>query len=97
MTSSIETSDTWPFDGALASQSFTRGWKEGWLEGWLEGWREACSEDILIVLEARNLDVTDAERERIAGCTNLEQLKTWLRRAVTAEKTSDTFDGSRPD
>ena len=43
------------------------------------------------MLEARGLDVTDADRERITGCTDLRQLKKWLRRAVTAEKTSDLF------
>ena len=43
------------------------------------------------MLEARGLDVTDADSERITGCTDLRQLKKWLRRAVTAEKTSDLF------
>jgi hypothetical protein len=44
------------------------------------------------VLEARELDVNDAERARIVTCTNRRQLKTRLSRAVTAEKTSDLFD-----
>ena len=44
-----------------------------------------------LVLEARGLDVTEAERERITACTDLRQLKKWIRRAVTAEKTSDLF------
>jgi hypothetical protein len=44
------------------------------------------------VFEARNLHVTDAERERIAGCTDLRQLKVWVRRAVTVEEASDLFD-----
>ena len=44
------------------------------------------------MLEARDVDVNDAERTWIVACTNRKHLKTWLRRAVTAEKTSDLFD-----
>jgi hypothetical protein len=49
------------------------------------------AEAILTVLKARNLDVNDEERARIVTCTNLRQLKIWVRRAVRAEKTSDLF------
>lgn len=91
MTSSSETSETWPFDSPFASQSFARGKKEGWREGWIEGWVESYVEDILIVLEARDLNVNDAERACIVTCNNPTQLKTWLRRAVTVERTSDLF------
>jgi hypothetical protein len=44
------------------------------------------------LLDAGILNVTDAERARIATCTNPNQLKTWLKRAVTVEKASGTFD-----
>jgi hypothetical protein len=80
----LMTSDTWPVYSPFAKEHFGRGKKEGKAEGRVDG--------ILTVLEARCLDVTDAERERIAGCTDLKQLKTWLRRAVIVEKTSDLFD-----
>ena len=73
-------SDTWPVYSPFAKETFGRGRTVG------------KAEDILAVLDARNLDVTDAERERIAGCTDLRQLATWIRRAVTVEKTSDLFD-----
>jgi hypothetical protein len=79
----LMTSDTWPVVSPLAKQHFGRGKKEGKAEG------EA--ESILTVLEARGLDVTDADRERITACTDLRQLKKWLTRAVTAENTSDLF------
>jgi hypothetical protein len=79
----LMTSDTWPVYSPFAKEHFGRGKKEGKAEG------EA--ESILLVLEARGLDVTDAERERITACTDLRQLKKWIRRAVTAEKTSDLF------
>jgi hypothetical protein len=69
-------SETWPVYSPFAKETFGRG----------------KAEAILDVLDARNLDVTDAERERIAGCTDQRQIKTWIRRAVTVEKTSDLFD-----
>ncbi|GAA1266487.1 hypothetical protein GCM10009677_18400 [Sphaerisporangium rubeum] len=45
---------------------------------------EGCAESVLVVLEGRGLTVTDAERERIIGCTDTDQLRQWLLRAVTA-------------
>jgi hypothetical protein len=79
----LMTSDTWPVYSPFAKEHFGRGKKEGKAEG------EADA--ILLVLEARGLDVTDAERERISGCTDLRQLRKWIRRAVTAERTGDLF------
>ena len=75
MTSSTEAWDTWPVYSPFARAHYSRGQAEA----------------ILIVLKARKLDVNDAERARIVTCTNLNHLKTWVRRAVRAEKTSDLF------
>jgi hypothetical protein len=75
----LMTSSTWPVYSPIAKEHFGRGQREG----------EADA--ILLVLEARGLDVTDADRERITGCTDLRQLKKWVRRAATAEKTGDLF------
>ena len=75
----LMTSDTWPVYSPFAKEHFGRGKQEGEAEA------------ILLVLEARGLEVTDAERARISGCANLRQLKKWVTRAVTAEKTSDLF------
>jgi len=88
----LMTSDTWPVYTPFAKEHFGRGKKEGRIEGRTEGKAEGKTEDILLVLTARNLDVSDTERERITGCTDLKQLKKWITRAVTVEKTSDLFD-----
>jgi hypothetical protein len=40
-------------------------------------------EAVLTVLEARGVPVPEAVREEILACTDLDQLNTWLRRAVT--------------
>jgi hypothetical protein len=84
----LMTSDTWPVYTPFAKEHFGRGKKEGRKEGRKEGEADA----ILLVLETRGLDVSDAERERITNCTDLKQLKKWITRAVAAEKTSDLFE-----
>lgn len=48
---------------------------------------------LLIVLDARGIEVPAEVRERIAGCADPAQVKTWIRRAVTAEGAHDLFDG----
>jgi hypothetical protein len=83
----LMTSDTWPVYSPIAKEHFGKGKREGKKEGR----REGRAEDVLLVLQARGLGVTDAERERITGCTDLRQLKKWVTRAVTAEKTADLF------
>ncbi len=47
---------------------------------------------VLMVLDARDIDVPDDARERITGCADLDQLETWVRRAVTATTVSDLFE-----
>jgi hypothetical protein len=87
----LMTSDTWPVYSPFAKEHFGRGKREGKKEGKKEGKAEGEADAILLVLEARNLDITEAERERITGCADLKQLNAWVRRAATAEKASDLF------
>jgi hypothetical protein len=47
---------------------------------------------VLDVLDARSLAVTDAQRERILGCKDLETLTRWHRRAVTVSSTDALFE-----
>jgi hypothetical protein len=78
---------TWPVYSPFAKEHFGRGKKEGRKEGKAEG----KAEDILDFLQARGLDVSEAERARIASCTDLRMLKKWVKRAATVQKTSDLF------
>jgi hypothetical protein len=48
--------------------------------------------DVLAVLEARGLTVSDAQRERILGNKELETLAGWLRRAATVSATDALFE-----
>lgn len=56
-----------------------------------EGHIESRAEDILLVLTERGLDIPEAARERITTCTDLDTLRTWLTRAVTADTAEDLF------
>jgi hypothetical protein len=65
-----------------------QGRREGEVTGEVKGEVDA----LLTVLAARSIEVPDEARDRITGCTDLDQLRTWLSRAATAESISDLFD-----
>jgi hypothetical protein len=78
----------WPVHSPFAREHFGRGKAEGLAEGKAEGEAEA----VLLVLQARGLDITADDRRRITGCADLAQLKTWVARAATVQSTSELFD-----
>jgi hypothetical protein len=47
---------------------------------------------VLAILDTRGVKVPDETRARIASCTDLDQLDTWVRRAATANKIQDLDD-----
>jgi hypothetical protein len=57
-------------------------------QGREEGERAALFE----VFDARGLKVEEGERHRIQACTDLSQLKRWLRRAVSVQATHELFE-----
>ena len=50
---------------------------------------EGEADAVLQVLAARGISVPDEVRNTIAGCTDLDQLKVWVRQAATADKVED--------
>jgi len=56
-----------------------------------EGRAQRGAEDIVLVLEARGLDVSDEVRERVTGCDDPDLLREWLTRAVTAPSAEAIF------
>lgn len=64
-----------------------RYYGQGKVEGRVEGEAEA----VLKVLAARAVTVPDEARARIAGCTDLDQLDTWLTRAVSISTIDELF------
>lgn len=61
-------------------------------QGRVEGRVEGRAAAVLSVLDARGIDVPDDARTRITGCDDLDQLDSWLRRAVTAGSAHELFD-----
>jgi predicted transposase/invertase (TIGR01784 family) len=68
-----------------------RGLAKGEAKGKAEGKAEGQARAVLAFLEARGLAVTAAQRARILGCTDLEQLDRWVRQAATAKTTAALF------
>jgi hypothetical protein len=92
-----------PFIDGLIEEGMARGIEKGQAIGEAKGQAigeakgqaigEAKGEAnaLLLVLAARQLEVTAAERERIMGCTDLTQLSDWITRATTAPRVADLF------
>ncbi|MGW1542602.1 hypothetical protein ACWCPM_20600 [Streptomyces sp. NPDC002309] len=65
-------------------------------EGQAEGRADSRAEDTLRILDRRGIPVSDADRERITTCTDLDTLTRWFDRAITAASADEVFadDGS---
>lgn len=70
---------TYEYQSDFARRYFSQGKSEG----------EARA--VLAVLDARGIDVPDDARARITGCSDLDQLDVWVRRAVTAATVDELF------
>jgi len=75
----------------FGKETFAKGEAKGKAEGKVEGKVEGEAEAILIFLEHRGLTATQAERERISGCADIEMLRTWVTRAATVTSVGDLF------
>ncbi|MFF5146005.1 hypothetical protein ACFY6U_40880 [Streptomyces sp. NPDC013157] len=60
-------------------------------EGREEGRVQQCAEMVLRVLEWRGVPVSDAVRERVGACTDLDQLEVWAQRAVHVTDAAELF------
>lgn len=56
-----------------------------------KGRASAKAADVIVVLEARGLTVSDAQRQRIVATTDLELLDRWVPRAVTVTAVDELF------
>ncbi|MDC0770455.1 hypothetical protein [Streptomyces sp. HD] len=63
-----------------------------YLEGKAEGEARGEAKAVLAVLEAREVPISDAVRERITTSTDLDRIDGWIRRAVTVTRAEDLFD-----
>jgi hypothetical protein len=83
----IVTTRTYEYQSEFVRSYVFQGRAEGREEGRAEG--EATA--VLAVLDARGIAVPDDDGARIKGCSDLDQLDTWIRRAATADSISDLF------
>jgi hypothetical protein len=58
-------------------------------EGEARGEARGEAKALLMILDARGVSVPEEVRARIAECTDLDRLASWVRRAATAEKIGD--------
>ena len=72
------------FARTYVAQGIEKGRQEGLQEGELIA--------LLEVLDARGLKVDDGSRKRILACTDLAQLKIWLRKAVKVHSVQELFE-----
>jgi hypothetical protein len=79
---------TYQYQSDFARGYFAQGEAKGEAQGEVIGEADA----LLRVLAARGLEVPDDVRVRITECTDLDQLKAWVSRAVTVTSVRDLFD-----
>ncbi|WP_406149702.1 hypothetical protein [Streptomyces sp. NBC_01012] len=65
--------------------------EEGRAQGRAEGRAQGRAETVLIVLDARGIDVDRAAREKIAACREPELLRRWLLRSVLVATAEEIF------
>jgi len=78
---------TYPYVSHLRSQ----GTEEGRQEGLEEGRQEGRAEAVVQFLEARRIEIPDADRERIMACRDNDTLTAWLGRAAVITEIGELF------
>jgi hypothetical protein len=73
-----------------------KGMAKGEAKGMAKGKAEGKAEGILAVLAARDIPVSDAIRSRILGCTDIETLDAWIRRAAVVSTAAAVVRSTRP-
>ncbi|GAA1266481.1 hypothetical protein GCM10009677_18390 [Sphaerisporangium rubeum] len=75
----------------MRAKGRAEAYAESYAEAYAESFAEAYGDAVLLVLKKRGLTVTDAERQRVAGCVDIDQLEKWLDLAVTAVRVEEVF------
>jgi hypothetical protein len=72
-------------------QLIEQGRTEGLAKGLADGRAEGLADGVLALLKANGVQVSDADRERVVACKDLDQLRVWLIRAATASSVTELF------
>jgi hypothetical protein len=73
------------------------GIEQGLEQGLEQGAANAKAQDVLKVMDARGLRLTQEQRARVTAAVGLTQLDAWFDRALTADTAADVFEGSSSD
>ncbi|MFE0791446.1 hypothetical protein ACFW4O_06040 [Streptomyces mutabilis] len=57
-----------------------------------EGRAEGRAGALLLLLDRRGVSLSEGERARIVGCSDVEVLDVWLTRAITASTAAEVFE-----
>jgi hypothetical protein len=57
----------------------------------MSGVARAKGEDLLMIMDARNLKTSQAQREQVMASTDLGRLDLWFDRALTADSAEEVF------
>ncbi|MFF0160080.1 hypothetical protein ACFYRY_21470 [Streptomyces sp. NPDC005263] len=60
-------------------------------EAWLAGRAESRAEAILHILGSRAIEISDAVRDRVLGCSDLDVLGGWLGRSLSVTSAEELF------
>ncbi|RBQ21396.1 hypothetical protein DP939_01385 [Spongiactinospora rosea] len=76
----------------FAHKHYSRGYYDGWEEGKFEG----KASFLLYVLGRRAVPLSDADRERIATCTDPALMSIWAQRCISITSAEELFAEGRP-
>ncbi|GAA4138161.1 hypothetical protein GCM10022416_23280 [Actinomadura keratinilytica] len=64
---------------------------KGRAEGFAEGITRGMARGLLLLLEAREIEISEEQRRRIGECRDSEQLKMWVDRALEVSSADGVF------
>jgi len=83
-------------DTAVAEALLAKRTAEAWARGRAEGRAEGTARLILTVLEVRGIAVSQAQRQEILSCRDLDRLDQWLHRAALASSADEILAFAPP-
>ncbi|MDJ1134593.1 hypothetical protein [Streptomyces iconiensis] len=83
-----------PGRGTLVEETFLKGEAKGIAKGIAQGITEERARFVLLVLDNREIPLTESQRVRITACTDPDQLDHWVKRAMTVTHADELLDGA---
>jgi hypothetical protein len=80
-----------PYHSDFARTHFARGVASGQAKAKAHWEARGLAKAVLIVFEVRGLQATASRREKVLSCTDIEQLKDWLQKALTVKTAAEVF------